>query len=224
MDHIKTNHSTSKSHNSLQHTLEPGTTLAVHCIAVTHQQLSVVSACRGPFKQIKKFAQHQTLLIHYVAGGPKTCRNSGSGSSMGAALLDMAGLPSWPQAAISSSPLLSLMVQILPAWINTDLKLKAVSIGDLWKRVPKYGLNMIRLTCNTCRRQSPYQAAQWHAIYDETAAAKDLLPCTAMAQHAATCCSKKLQPCFLHYQQVNCCITGMLQQPFKHKLALCWHC
>ena len=30
--------------------------------------------------------------------------------------------PSWPQAAISSSPLDSLIVQTLPFWIRTDLQ------------------------------------------------------------------------------------------------------
>jgi hypothetical protein len=41
---------------------------------------------------------------------------------MGAALLDSWGLPSCPHAAISSSPLLSLMVHTRPALMSTDLR------------------------------------------------------------------------------------------------------
>ena len=71
---------------------------------------------------------------------------------MGAALLDRAGLPSWPHAAISSSPRESRMVQMRPAWMSTDLNSSTCSIVDGLKRVPWKGLNMIRFTCR--RRQA----------------------------------------------------------------------
>lgn len=46
---------------------------------------------------------------------PSSSLNLGGGSRMGALLWDSPGLPSWPQAAISSSPRLSRMVHTRPA-------------------------------------------------------------------------------------------------------------
>lgn len=75
---------------------------------------------------------------------------------MGADLADASGWPSWPQAAISSSPLLSRMVHTRPPCIKTLRKARIWSMGEDLNRVPAKALKQIKLTCkgreNTAQR------------------------------------------------------------------------
>lgn len=81
------------------------------------QQSTVISCCQPEWPVWKPYRWQHSQLLH--RSGADDSRVA-TGRRMGGDLGDAAGFPSWPHAAISSSPLLSRTVHTLPAWITME--------------------------------------------------------------------------------------------------------